>query len=115
MPGHPAAKGGSRRPLRWAACDPGASAAFAPSARTRPREGVFAEKTKRRNPMHIALIQPHDPAQPRPWLPRWDGGFDYEAAHGEGWTISEAAPCALRGGTVRARPAGHSAAAYGQP
>ena len=44
--------------------------------------------------MHIALIQPHDPAQPRPWLPRWDGGFDYEAAHGEGWTISEAAPCA---------------------
>ena len=44
--------------------------------------------------MHIALIPPHDPAQPRPWLPQWDGGFDYETAHGEGWTISEAAPCA---------------------
>ena len=42
--------------------------------------------------MHIALIPPHDAAQPRPWLSHGDSGFDYEAAHREGWTVSEAAP-----------------------
>ena len=101
------AKGGSLRPLRWADCDPGASAAFAPSARTRPREGVSEDEAQRRDPMHITLIPSHDPAPPRPWLPQWDGGFDYETAHGERWRISEAAPCA--------RSTGHPAAAPRQP
>ena len=45
--------------------------------------------------MHIALIPPHDAAQPRPWLPGGDSGFDYAAAHREGWTVSEAAPAEL--------------------
>ena len=40
-----------------------------------------------------ATVTPQDsPVQHRPWLPTGDGSFAYDAAHREGWTVSEAEP-----------------------